>query len=115
TGSTVVVVEHDADTIRAADHLIDLGPAGGRGGGTIVAAGPPKKVLRDRRSPTAIALRDERSIAERRTRRSIGADRLELTGVSANNLAIDALSIPLGRMVVVAGVSGSGKSTLVRQ
>ncbi|MFL5321388.1 MAG: excinuclease ABC subunit A, partial [Myxococcaceae bacterium] len=113
TGSTVLVVEHDAETIRAADHLIDLGPTGGRGGGRIVAEGTPEHVLSQSASPTARALND----GELRTAPPRGApkDWLELTGAKANNLREVDLRIPLGRMSVVAGVSGSGKSTLIRQ
>jgi excinuclease ABC subunit A len=114
-GSTVLMVEHDADTIRAADHLIDLGPSGGRGGGRIVADGPPAQVLADPRSPTARALAGELAIASARASRGDAAEFIELTGARAHNLRVDRLRIPLGRLTVVAGVSGSGKSTLVRQ
>jgi excinuclease ABC subunit A len=117
-GSTVLVVEHDADTIRAADELIDLGPGGGRQGGRIMAQGAPRAVLASPSSPTARALADEGAFASLRqpfdaTRRA--PSELVLRDARANNLRIAELKIPLGRMVVVAGVSGSGKSTLVRQ
>ncbi len=114
-GSTVLMVEHDADTIRAADHLIDLGPFGGRFGGRIVSEGPPSVVLRDPKSPTARALAHEHDLASVRTRIPVGDEYIEIEGVRAHNLRIDKLRIPLGRMTVVAGVSGSGKSTLIRQ
>jgi excinuclease ABC subunit A len=114
-GSTVLMVEHDADTIRAADHLIDLGPAGGRGGGRIVAEGPPAKVLADPASPTARALQNELAVANARECRGDAAQAIELTGARAHNLRVELLRVPIGRMTVVAGVSGSGKSTLVRQ
>lgn len=114
TGSTVLVVEHDADTIRAADHVIDLGPSGGRGGGRVMASGPPEQVLNDANSPTAIAFARDQSEAFR-ARLPASDEQIELRGARANNLRIDTVSIPVGRMVVVAGVSGSGKSTLVTQ
>jgi excinuclease ABC subunit A len=113
-GSTVLMVEHDADTIRAADYLIDLGPSGGRGGGRIVAQGAPAQVLADPASPTARALAGELGIASARACLGDAAEAIELTGARANNLRVPMLRIPVGRMVVIAGVSGSGKSTLVR-
>jgi len=112
-GSTVVVVEHDAETIRAADHVIDLGPGGGRNGGHIVAQGAARDVLSDPRSPTANALRDPGHVA--RVRRDVPDRFLELTGARAHNLKDVTFRVPVERMVVVAGVSGSGKSTLVRK
>jgi excinuclease ABC subunit A len=109
------MVEHDADTIREADYLIDLGPFGGRFGGRIVSQGPPSVVLRDANSPTAQALAKERDVAAMRTRTPVGNEYLEIERVRAHNVRIDKLRLPLGRMTVVAGVSGSGKSTLIRQ
>jgi excinuclease ABC subunit A len=114
-GSTVLMVEHDADTIRAADHLIDVGPSGGRGGGRIVAEGPPSVVLADPASPTARALAGELAVASARACRGDAAEAIELTGARAHNLRGDPLRVPLGRLTVVAGVSGSGKSTLVQK
>src|SRR6185437_5340859 len=114
-GSTVLMVEHDADTIRAADHLIDLGPSGGRSGGRVVAAGPPSAVLADPASPTGRALAGERSVASARVCRGDAAQALELVGAREHNLRGDTLRVPLGRMTVIAGVSGSGKSTLVQK
>jgi excinuclease ABC subunit A len=112
-GSTVVVVEHDIDTIRAADHLVDLGPGGGRRGGQIMAQGAPKHVLTSAASPTAraleapVVLRDTRAVSERQSW-------LRLSGAKGHNLRNIDAAIPLQRLCVVAGVSGSGKSTLVR-
>jgi excinuclease ABC subunit A len=114
TGSTVLVVEHDSETIRAADHLIDLGPTGGRGGGRIMMAGSPAEVLASDASPTGRALRDERALTAR-TKLGDGVEHFVLRRVSTHNLRIDELSVPAGRFCVVAGVSGSGKSTLVGQ
>jgi excinuclease ABC subunit A len=116
-GSTVLMVEHDADTIRAADHLIDMGPSGGRGGGRVVAAGPPASVLADPSSPTARALKDagELAVASSRACRGDAGEAIELVGARVHNLCGDTLRVPLGRMTVVAGVSGSGKSTLVQK
>ncbi len=111
-GSTVLVVEHDADTIRAADHVIDLGPGGGRNGGHVVSEGPAAQVLSDPRSPTARAL--EETARVERPKRPMADAWIELSGASANNLRNVDFRVPVGRMCVVAGVSGSGKSTLVR-
>src|SRR5262249_23486449 len=116
-GSTVLMVEHDADTIRAADHLIDMGPSGGRGGGRIVAQGKPSVGLAGPASPTGRALKDagELAVASARVCRGDADRAIELSGARAHNLRVDALRIPVGRMTVVAGVSGSGKSTLVQK
>ena len=113
TGSTVVVVEHDAETIQAADHLTDLGPGGGRNGGHIVAEGTPAAVLASEASPTGRALREP--LGRVRPPRPMADAWLELEGASANNLKDVTFRVPAGRMVVVAGVSGSGKSTLVQK
>jgi excinuclease ABC subunit A len=113
TGSTVLVVEHDAETIRAADHLTDLGPGGGRNGGHIVAQGSPEQVLRSPESPTGHALRHP--LGAVRPKRPMSDAWIELTGARAHNLKDVALRVPVGRMCVVAGVSGSGKSTLVQR
>ncbi|MDY7225629.1 excinuclease ABC subunit UvrA [Hyalangium rubrum] len=113
TGSTVLVVEHDTDTIRAADHLIDLGPTGGRGGGRILAEGTPDGVLEREDSPTAKALRA--SQIRPPSSRGEPSRWIELKGARANNLQRVDLRLPVGRLNVVSGVSGSGKSTLIRQ
>ncbi|HEY2512094.1 MAG TPA: excinuclease ABC subunit UvrA [Polyangiaceae bacterium] len=111
-GSTVLVVEHDAETIRAADYVLDLGPGGGRNGGHIMVEGPASKVLSDPRSPTAIALAESARVE--RPKRPLADRWIELVGASAHNLKDVTFRVPVGRMCVVAGVSGSGKSTLVR-
>jgi excinuclease ABC subunit A len=114
-GSTVLMVEHDAETIRAADYLIDLGPSGGRGGGRVMSAGPPAQVLGDAASPTARALAEEHAIAT--VRRPLGGstDVVSIFGARAHNLDVQRVDFPVGRWTVVAGVSGSGKSTLTSQ
>jgi excinuclease ABC subunit A len=118
TGSTVLVVEHDAEVIRAADHVVDLGPGGGRQGGHVMAAGSASDVLSDPQSPTARALaeatvpRVSPLALERRMRPPVF---LELSGAQEHNLKNVTFRVPTARLVVVAGVSGSGKSTLVRR
>ncbi len=111
-GNTVCVVEHDEETMLAADWLVDIGPAAGVHGGKIVASGPPSKVRRDPRSLTARYLRGERRI-EIPPRRPRAPHRLRLRGARKHNLKKIDLEIPLERFVCVSGVSGSGKSSLV--
>ncbi|HEY8944077.1 MAG TPA: excinuclease ABC subunit A, partial [Polyangiaceae bacterium] len=113
-GSTVLVVEHDAETIRAADHLIDLGPGGGSRGGCVMAEGPPERVLSVAGSPTAEALGKP---PELRTPSIIGraSERLVLSGAAEHNLRNVDLELAVGRFNVVCGVSGSGKSTLIQK
>jgi len=110
-GNTVLVVEHDAQTILAADHVVDVGPGAGRLGGHVVAHGTPRRLLRNKRSPTAAWLRGEHSIALPAARRR-PKGHLKIRGARANNLADQDVSFPLGCFVVVTGVSGSGKSSL---
>ncbi|HEY8078075.1 MAG TPA: excinuclease ABC subunit UvrA, partial [Labilithrix sp.] len=113
TGSTVLVVEHDAETIRAADHVTDMGPGGGRNGGHVVAEGTPDAVLASAASPTGRALRDPLGVV--RPRRPMADAWIDLAGARANNLRNVDFRVPVSRMCVVAGVSGSGKSTLVQR
>jgi len=113
-GNTVVVVEHDEPLIRAADHVIDLGPGAGPHGGRVTGVGTPKALARRTGSVTGAWLRGggERPAWPRRPLR--GVPRLELVGARLHNLRDVSVSLPLARLSVVTGVSGSGKSTLVR-
>ncbi|HJL19058.1 MAG TPA: excinuclease ABC subunit UvrA [Sandaracinaceae bacterium LLY-WYZ-13_1] len=113
-GNTVLVVEHDDETIRAADHVIDVGPGGGVRGGTILAEGPPAELLRDARSVTGPALARGAVVPEARRPTGRGVPKVTLKGASMHNLKRASARFPVGRLSVVTGVSGSGKSTLVR-
>jgi excinuclease ABC subunit A len=112
-GNTVIVVEHDRDTILAADHVVDMGPGAGERGGRVVAEGLPAVVMSSASSLTGDYLAGRRSIAIPAARRRGNGWELRLTGARANNLRGVDLEIPLGTMTCVTGVSGSGKSTLV--
>ncbi len=112
-GNTILVVEHDADTIRQADHVIDMGPGAGRRGGDIVAQGTPAEIAADDNSVTGQFLAGHRGIVVPRRRRKGSGKNLVIKGARHNNLDDLTVSFPLGKVTCVTGVSGSGKSSLV--
>jgi excinuclease ABC subunit A len=111
-GNTVIVVEHDRETIEAADHIIDMGPGAGRHGGEITAEGTPQEIEASKFSLTGAYLSGRRSIEHNETPRTARGE-LTITGVRTNNLKKVTAAVPLGQLVCVTGVSGSGKSSLI--
>ena len=112
-GNTLIVVEHDEDTMLAADYLIDIGPGAGENGGEIIAAGTPKEVAKNKASITGQYLSGERRIAVPEERRTEDLGAVKVEGARENNLKNVDAEFPIGRFNVVTGVSGSGKSSLV--
>ncbi|WP_130859720.1 excinuclease ABC subunit UvrA [Gracilibacillus phocaeensis] len=114
-GNTLIVVEHDEDTMLAADYLIDIGPGAGEHGGEVVAQGTPKQVMKKKKSLTGQYLSGEQFIPVPATRHSNDGRYLEIKGAEENNLKDVDVKIPIGVYTAVTGVSGSGKSTLINE
>ncbi|MGF0132238.1 excinuclease ABC subunit UvrA [Limosilactobacillus reuteri] len=112
-GNTLIVVEHDEDTMRAADYIVDIGPGAGENGGQVMATGTPKQVMRSRKSLTGQYLSGKKFIPVPHERRIGNGKKITITGAAENNLKDITVDFPLGEFICVTGVSGSGKSTLV--
>ena len=114
-GNTLIVVEHDEDTMRAADYLIDIGPKAGDAGGYVVAAGTPEEVMKNDKSITGRFLSGKEKIEIPKIRRKGNGLKLKIKGAKENNLKNINVDVPLNTLTVITGVSGSGKSTLINE
>lgn len=114
-GNTLIVVEHDDDTMRAADYLVDVGPGAGNHGGEVVSSGTPNKVMKDKKSLTGQYLSGKKRIEVPEYRRKITDRKIQIKGAKSNNLKNVNVDFPLSVLTVVTGVSGSGKSSLVNE
>ena len=114
-GNSIIVVEHDKDTMESADYIIDIGPKAGKLGGEIVFSGEPKNIAKSKKSLTGQYLSGNKNIKTPKMRRNTGDSYIELKGAKGNNLKNVNVNFPLGRLITITGVSGSGKSTLINE
>src|SRR5262249_2834471 len=114
-GNTVIVVEHDEETIWASDWVVDIGPGAGKHGGEVVAEGTPKEIAKDKNSLTGKYLAGAESVETPRARKKGNSKTLKIVGATEHNLKNIDVEIPLGKFVCLTGVSGSGKSTLLNE
>ena len=114
-GNTIIVVEHDQETIEAADYVLDIGPGAGRNGGEVVFSGVPKDIVKSKRSITGKYLSGLKKIKIPKNRRGVNKNKIFLKGATGNNLKAIDIAIPLGSFIAITGVSGSGKSTLINE